>query len=184
MASTITIMDPISGRTIYITALDNQSGYSGGIAAAIMATIAARDAIAVSERSICWVIDATGDSTVTTGGALYEWNSASSSWIKLSEAESFDVAEKLVAALANYYTRNQIDARTLSATFTNTSSNLINGILTIGHTLGDVVFSGDVVNNLGKKIVPDDITCVNGAILVNLKSYLPLSNTWRYTFKV
>lgn len=183
MSTTITIMDPISGRTIYITALDIQSGFGGGIAAAIRTTIAARDTIPVSERTVCWVIDATGDATVSTGGALYEWNTLSGTWIKLSEAESFDVAEKIVAALANYYTKNQIDARTLSASFSNTSSNLINGVLTIGHSLGDVVFSGDVVNHLGKKIVPDDITCVNGAILVNLNSYLPITSTWRYIFK-
>lgn len=37
----------------------------------------------------CWVIDATGDSTVTTGAALYIWDNIE--WKKVSEVESLDV---------------------------------------------------------------------------------------------
>ena len=57
----------------------------------IVANIAARDALAPTTTTNVYVIDATADTTVTSGGATYLYNPATSAWIKISEAESLDL---------------------------------------------------------------------------------------------
>lgn len=71
------------------------------VAAQISAAIAATDSTVVvndiSERDALdirgevIVVDATGDSTVGSGGAKYYANTAGDAWVKLSETESMDV---------------------------------------------------------------------------------------------
>lgn len=56
----------------------------------VVNTIAARDALP-SKQKLVWVIDATGDITVASGGAMYGWNVGASNWIKITEAESLDL---------------------------------------------------------------------------------------------
>jgi len=59
---------------------------------AIYATIADRDTNALNNNhKYVYVTDATGDATVTSGGATYLYNSTTTTWIKVSEAESMDV---------------------------------------------------------------------------------------------
>lgn len=58
----------------------------------IVANIAARNALVLTQTISVYVTDATADSSVTTGGAYYIWNSSNSTWIKTAEAESMDVA--------------------------------------------------------------------------------------------
>lgn len=65
----------------------------GSTAAKVVNTIAERDALD-PKRGFVWVVDATGDSTVVTGGAMYLYNEATSSWIKTAEAESMDLIVK------------------------------------------------------------------------------------------
>ena len=55
------------------------------------ANIAARDALVLTKSSFVMVADATGDTTVKLGAALYFFNVADSSWTKVSEYESQDV---------------------------------------------------------------------------------------------
>jgi hypothetical protein len=57
----------------------------------IVADIAARDALAPSVATWAYVINATGDTSVASGGATYLFNPANTTWIKSSEAESLDV---------------------------------------------------------------------------------------------
>lgn len=61
----------------------------------IVADIAARNAKAetITNGTICWVEDATGDNTVTRGGAAYLANRSSGTlkWDKVTETESLDV---------------------------------------------------------------------------------------------
>ena len=57
----------------------------------IVADITERNLLASTRSEFVYVIDATGDSTVTSGGATYLYNTGTSSWIKTSEAESIDV---------------------------------------------------------------------------------------------
>lgn len=46
----------------------------------------------VDKVGVIYVKDATGDSTVKSGGASYLWDSSNSTWIKISEAESLEVS--------------------------------------------------------------------------------------------
>lgn len=58
----------------------------------IVNDIAARDALLpLTVVKSVYVVDATGDSTVASGGATYLYNVGTSTWIKVSEAESMDV---------------------------------------------------------------------------------------------
>ena len=57
----------------------------------IIADIAARDALTPTNGKYVLVLDATGDSTVTSGAASYVWYSTTSQWIKLTEYESMDM---------------------------------------------------------------------------------------------
>ena len=57
----------------------------------IVDNIAARDALTLSGNKFVLVLDATGDSTVTSGAATYAWRSSNSTWVKVSEYESLDV---------------------------------------------------------------------------------------------
>lgn len=71
--------------------LDNLPS-NGGTGAKVVADITARDALTSEEGLIAYVVDATGDSTVKTGGASYIYDG--SNWIKISEFESMDVILK------------------------------------------------------------------------------------------
>lgn len=58
---------------------------------AVVADITARDAITDKFSGLhVWVVDASGDATVTSGGAEYIWTG--SAWAKLTEAENLDVS--------------------------------------------------------------------------------------------
>ena len=56
----------------------------------VVADIAARNAL-TDKTSLVYVKNATGDSTVKSGGATYIYDSATSAWVKISEAESMDL---------------------------------------------------------------------------------------------
>ena len=56
----------------------------------VVADIAARNALA-DKTGLVYVKNATGDSTVKSGGATYIYDSATSAWVKISEAESMDL---------------------------------------------------------------------------------------------
>jgi hypothetical protein len=57
----------------------------------IVADIAARNALTPTRAAYVYVENATGDTTVSSGGATYLYKTADSSWVKVSEAESLDV---------------------------------------------------------------------------------------------
>ena len=61
-----------------------------------VADITARDALSAEQKkSLAFVIDATADTTVTQGSAMYAWdasqNSGSGAWVKIAEVESLDI---------------------------------------------------------------------------------------------
>ena len=58
----------------------------------IVADIAARNALTPTKALYVYVENATGDPTVASGGATYLYKTSNSTWIKVSEAESLDVA--------------------------------------------------------------------------------------------
>jgi hypothetical protein len=61
-----------------------------------VADITARDALSDEQKkSLAFVIDATGDTTVTQGSAMYGWdataNDGAGVWVKIAEVESLDI---------------------------------------------------------------------------------------------
>jgi hypothetical protein len=66
---------------------------SSGAPVLFAADIAARDALEddLTQAVFVLVQDATGDPTVEAGAALYAWNPATSSWLKVAEYESMDI---------------------------------------------------------------------------------------------
>ena len=56
----------------------------------VVADIAARNAL-TDKTNLVYVKNATGDTTVKNGGATYIYDSATSAWVKTSEAESMDL---------------------------------------------------------------------------------------------
>lgn len=57
----------------------------------IVSTIAARNALNLTSNSLCLVLDATADSTVSAGAALYIYDAAGLEWSKVAEYEAMDV---------------------------------------------------------------------------------------------
>lgn len=74
-----------------------------------VADITARDALSTEQKkSLAFVIDATADTTVTQGSAMYAWdstkNSGAGAWVKIAEVESLDIN---VSAIECSYTNMQ-----------------------------------------------------------------------------
>lgn len=69
------------------------SGPGGGSAnnLVIVATIAERDALTLTQNTFVLVTDASADPTVDAGAALYVWNKDTSAYTKIAEYESMDV---------------------------------------------------------------------------------------------
>lgn len=57
----------------------------------VVANIAARNALTPTSNITVLVLDATGDPSVASGAATYVYRLATTSWIKISEAESLDL---------------------------------------------------------------------------------------------
>lgn len=58
---------------------------------AIVDDITARDALTPSNGDTVLVIDASADATVASGAATYVYRLSTTSWVKISEAESMDI---------------------------------------------------------------------------------------------
>lgn len=71
--------------------IDSSMASAGASDLLIVADITARDALTPSKNVYAYVTDATGDSTVKSGGATYLYDFANTNWIKTNEAESMDV---------------------------------------------------------------------------------------------
>lgn len=65
---------------------------AGATAPEFVADIAARDALTPISSVFAFVLDATGDPTVANGSAMYIYRVSESSWIKIYEYESLDLA--------------------------------------------------------------------------------------------
>jgi hypothetical protein len=58
----------------------------------VVADITARDALTPDKNLVVLVLDATGDATVASGAATYVYRLSTTTWVKISESESLDVA--------------------------------------------------------------------------------------------
>ena len=77
------------GNTAMIQAV--ASGIGGQSQVQVVADIAARDALTLTENTMVLVVNAIGDPSVTTGAALYVWVQSTTSYTKVAEYESMDV---------------------------------------------------------------------------------------------
>lgn len=64
---------------------------SGLAGVQVVANIAERDALVLTSNAQVFVIDATGDATVASGGATYVYRASNDTFTKISEAESLDL---------------------------------------------------------------------------------------------
>lgn len=71
--------------------IDASMAAAGANNLVIVDDITARDALDPDQAIQVYVVDATGDATVESGGATYLYRPTTSAWIKISEAESLDV---------------------------------------------------------------------------------------------
>lgn len=73
----------------------DSSGSSGGTNnLIIVADIAERDALTLTQNTFVLVTDASADPTVDVGAALYVWNNTAQAYTKIAEYESMDVTLK------------------------------------------------------------------------------------------
>lgn len=71
--------------------IDASVASASGGGTVIVDDISARDALQPDNAARVFVVDATGDPTVSSGGAEYMWRTSTTSWIKISETESQDL---------------------------------------------------------------------------------------------
>lgn len=57
----------------------------------VVASITARNALTLNRNTLVLVVDATGDSTVAAGSAMYVYRESNTSWEKVYEFENLDV---------------------------------------------------------------------------------------------
>lgn len=92
----VSTKDGLSSKTLLTEQMvdtkitDAISSITGNNSIQVVADIAARDALSLNDApTIVWVIDASADTTVTSGAASYIWDGGA--FYKLTEFESMDV---------------------------------------------------------------------------------------------
>lgn len=133
-------------------------------------TIAARDASNPTQTVFGYVIDATGDPTVNSGGATYIYRVDNSTWIKVSESESMD----LVLSWANITGKPASSPAEID--------NAVNLAETAsqpghGHSIGDVSGLGDALAGKAPTVHNHSIADVTG-LSAALLSWAYLKDTW------
>ena len=112
----------------------------------IVADIAARNALSPTKNTQVLVLDATGDSTVASGAATYIYRFSTTSWIKLSEAESLD----LILQWTNIQGRPTSSPSAIDTAVSNSHTH--NGNLTQLNKIGENVDALFTYNNALPKI--------------------------------
>ena len=112
----------------------------------VVADISARDTLTatLNRNAIIQVINATGDSSVASGGATYLWDDANSISIKISEFESMDVQlnwSNIIGRPAS--TPGAIDAAVANS-HTHTNLSVLNLFTDVA---GVVNYNGDAIKN-------------------------------------
>lgn len=74
--------------------IDASMAGAGAASAVFVADIAARNALTPTSNIFAYVTDATGDGTVSSGGATYLYNFGTTTWVKIAEWESMDLVLK------------------------------------------------------------------------------------------
>lgn len=131
-----------------ITDTDVQSMIDSSVASfsqlEVVADITARNALAPTRNMTVLVLNATGDATVASGAATYVYRLATTSWIKISEAESMDLSITWASISGKPSSSPaQIDAA-VAATHTHANLTQLNKIGEDGN--GDLTYNGSLPN--------------------------------------
>jgi hypothetical protein len=113
----------------------------------IVADIAARNTLGstLNKNTSIWVIDATGDTTVASGAALYLFKESDGSFTKISEAESMDVVVDW-SAITNKPTSTVTDIDdAVTKRHVHDNKSVIDKFT--ADTDGDVLFDGKPIGN-------------------------------------
>lgn len=128
------------GNSAMISAV--ASSVAGGGQVQVVATIAARNALALTQNTMVLVTDATGDSTVASGAALYVWVQADTAYTKIAEYESMDV----VLQWANIQGKPSSTVANIDLAVTNMHTHSNKATLDlISATSGQLTYNGTVV---------------------------------------
>jgi len=109
------------------------AGLTGG--AVVVADITARNALAPTKVTMAYVLNATGDSTVTSGAATYLYNPANSTWSKISEAESLDVIVQYANIQGKPNVTNTAIETAVANSHTHTNKAILDSLTTVGSAL-------------------------------------------------
>ncbi|MCZ8156198.1 MAG: phage tail protein [Leptospira sp.] len=124
----------------------------------IVNTIAQRNALTPTVNLPVYVKDATGDPTVTTGGAFYLYELATLTWIKLSEMESMEI----VQSWANVTGKPTVFTADLSTPLTGLST----------ATGGAVTATDSILVGFGRiqNVLNNIATTIRGTVLTGLST--------------
>lgn len=138
----------VTGNTATARRILNQADIQSLIDASVQSissirvvdNIAQRDALGLTQNAQVFVIDATGDATVSSGGATYIYRAATSTFIKVSESESLDLALQWTNIVGRpSSTPSQIDAA-VAASHSHTNKTQLDQI---GQSAsGDITYGG------------------------------------------
>jgi hypothetical protein len=111
----------------------------------VVDTIAARNALALTRTSSVFVKNATGDATVTSGGAFYLWDNIGQVWIKTAESESMDVTLSWANISGKPSSSASAIDNAVSASHSHTNKTQLDKIGEDGD--GNVTYNGGIVSN-------------------------------------
>lgn len=129
------------------------------------------ETVAIADNVIVLNSDVTGTPSQNGGIELERGTStnAAITWNESSDVWGIGLAGSEIAIARNYQT-----------TFLN--ANLVAGVLTVTHNLGNQYPGVTVIDDTGKMILPDDVTYTStSALTVDLTSFGTIANTWRVT---
>lgn len=108
----------------------------------VVATIAERDALTLTQNTMVLVTNAVGDPTVASGAALYVWVQTSTAYTKIAEYESLDV----VLQWANIQGKPTSSAAAIDTAVTNSHTHANKTSLDkIGESGGQLTYDGTLV---------------------------------------
>jgi hypothetical protein len=120
----------------------------------IAADMAARDALTFPVNKLVMVLDATGDTSVTTGAAMYLWKVADSTYTKVYEAEGIDA----VTDWADF------DVVTMP---TSTIADIDNFVTVISHDHANAGILDGVAESANGNLVANSVELTEGVQLEN-----------------
>lgn len=144
----------------------------------VVNNITDRDSLTLSSNTLVYVIDATGDVTVSSGAALYIYRHLTTSFHKIAEYESIDLSIAWVnisgkptstpiqidQAVTNSHTHTN---KTLLDSYTQTESDLQSSVV---NRVLSVMLGSDVINNNAVANTLQDVTGLSFPV-VNGKQY-------------